>query len=100
MRTFALVCLFTVLPLGMLGACGSEGEDSPPAALDLGGGGLGGGHTIIDVGACDGDEGLEKECTIYIEQASGVTSCFTGFQYCSAGRWTECLDPDHDPRVL
>lgn len=78
-------------------ACGTSDRSSPSGYLGMGGQtGYGG---AVNVGRCSGDETMERECSITVKQASGVKSCFTGFQYCDDGYWTECLDPEHDPRV-
>jgi hypothetical protein len=66
---------------------GGEGGAGP------GLGGAGPGSSGGRSGAPDCDEGEQKECTVYVQQASGVTSCWYGIQFCVDGEFTECLDP-------
>jgi hypothetical protein len=39
------------------------------------------------------EPGEQKECTVYVQQASGVTSCWKGLKLCVDGEFSECLDP-------
>ena len=98
MKRLVPLLMFATLIGAVASACGNSGEEERPTGI-VAGGGHGGALPGIELGSCEGDESNERECTIYITQASGVTSCFQGIQYCSDGTWTECLDPDHDPRV-
>lgn len=41
-------------------------------------------------------EETQRECTIVIEQASGVRSCWKGVQFCVDGAWSECTAVDAD----
>jgi hypothetical protein len=80
--------------------CGNKGEERS-GSVGPAPGGFGGlpERNELVIGRCEGDESVEQECKVYIDQANGKRSCFTGFQYCSDGVWSDCLDPTHDPRV-
>lgn len=82
-------------------SCGGP-ERETPGRWDGGGGGeggLGGQSNVISVGNCGDSEAEDRPCKVYHQQANGVTSCFNGIQYCDGGRWSDCIDPDNDPRV-
>lgn len=75
--------------------CGVEGDERPGGTLNLGGErGFGGAPPSL--GACS-QEGEQKECTVYVHQANGVTSCFSGAQFCDEGEWSDCLPLDQIP---
>jgi hypothetical protein len=73
--------------------CSGEGETDRPTGIDHGGMGGAGVH----VGGCNDDE--ERSCSVTFHQANGAKSCFTGLQFCEAGMWSDCFEPEHDPRV-
>lgn len=97
--------MVAVLALGT--GCGAE--DSHP---DYDGGALGAGGSDSDdprnsdthshQGSCP--EGSVRDCRITIHQASGVTSCWDGVQFCEDGTWGGCMNPDDvesaDPTVM
>jgi hypothetical protein len=85
-----------------LSACGSGGDRKPNVPPHLGAGGEGGagigpGGASGTGGRVDGgpdcEAGEQKECTVYVEQASGVTSCWKGVKFCVDGEFSECLEP-------
>lgn len=84
----------------LLLACGGpERETAAPWGGGGGEGGLGGQGNVISVGTCGSGEAEDRECKVYHRQANGVTSCFVGIQYCDGGSWSDCIDPNNDPRV-
>jgi hypothetical protein len=82
-----------LLPIG----CGATDHAPPPPPTSPTGGQAGDDGPMI--GACEGDETLERTCTVYITQSSGVTSCFSGVQYCDDGKWSECFGVYDEPRT-
>jgi hypothetical protein len=81
--------------------CGAEEPRKPPPVQ---GGGEGGVADDGEGGADSGSggksdpsptckEGSQKECTEYVTQANGVTSCWKGSRFCVDGHYTECLEP-------
>jgi hypothetical protein len=81
-------------------SCGGPERETPGRWNGGGGeGGLGGQSNVISVGNCGDSEAEDRPCKVYHQQANGVTSCFNGIQYCDGGRWSDCIDPDNDPRV-
>ena len=99
-RNLWLVALGASVLGSLIAGCGNKGDERAAAPLGDGNvGGFGGGHPVGPVGACNGDETLQEHCSVYITQASGVTSCFSGFKFCDDGIWSECLDRDRDPRI-
>lgn len=69
------------------GSGGEGGEQGMGGAPDDGSGGRSSG--------CKED--AQQECTIYVQQANGVTSCWSGLKFCVDGSWTECLDTGSAP---
>jgi hypothetical protein len=61
----------------------------------MGGPGMGGegGSGASDSGAPECEAGEQKDCTVYVQQASGVTSCWKGVKLCVDGEFSQCLDP-------
>lgn len=75
--------------------CGNEEENRPTGALNLGGG-TGFGGAVLSIGTCD-ESDEARECKVYHHQANGVTSCFSGVQFCEDGQWSDCLASDSEP---
>lgn len=88
-------------------AAGCAGAEPPPfVGKPSKGSGGAGGEQGLGGAAGDGSggkssasckEGSQKECTIYVQQANGVTSCWSGNRFCVDGAWTECLDSGSAP---
>lgn len=95
-------CAFVgLLVASCLSACDGP-EDRPGSDLGMGGDGPLGPppkEDTIKLGACEDPEAT-FECSVYYEQANGVTSCFYGIQYCVGGEWSDCLDPTAEVPVL
>lgn len=79
-------------------ACGQE-ETRKPHVPHPGNGGEGGADMGLGGAGSGGsgskptcEDGTQKECTVYVQQASGVTSCWKGVKFCVDGKFTECLE--------
>ncbi len=74
-------------------ACGCSGDDSAGNydAYSGEGGALPFFGATTQSGACD-TEASRRTCSVYVQQANGVKSCFQGIQYCEQGVWTQCLE--------
>jgi hypothetical protein len=86
---------------GAFVAC--SGGEAPPYVPPKGSGGAGG-ESGLGGAAGAGPrpqcrENAQKECTVYVELANGITSCWYGTKYCVDGRWSECLEDGADPRT-
>ncbi|HSC88257.1 MAG TPA: hypothetical protein VLC09_13335, partial [Polyangiaceae bacterium] len=69
--------------------CGTDGDTRPGMLSDEGIGGESNGSDGYGYGQpCDA--GADRACSVTIEQASGVTSCWKGTQYCEDGKWGVC----------
>lgn len=90
-----LLLALTLTLLLHIGCSGTDHAPPPPPPLAMGG--QSGDERPI-VGACEGDETLERKCTVYITQSNGVTSCFSGIQFCEDGKWSECFGTDYEGR--
>ncbi len=81
--------LGSLLALG----CGTQGDGSPPPYIS----------TATNkspypppaTGACD--TGAKQFCSITIEHADGLHSCWQGVQYCVDGFWGPCGDLEEAP---
>jgi hypothetical protein len=100
-----LGALSLLLSLGLLlsvAACGGADRRNPPPVQRPPHGGEGGSHPGIGgeggSGASDSvgpecEPGEQRDCTVYVPQANGVTSCWKGVKLCVDGELSECLDP-------
>lgn len=84
-----------VLLLGAACSLGCSGEGESDRATGIDQGGMGG--TGVHVGGCSDEE--ERSCSVTFHQANGAKSCFTGVQFCQDNAWSDCFEPDNDPRV-
>ncbi len=71
-------------------ACGGSDDAprsiAPPTTSGPGFGGSSVGGTDVATGMCD--EGLIRDCKIYIDE----NNCFVGEQKCIDDEWSDCLD--------
>lgn len=99
-----MLVLLTLFGLSFLPGCGDGSSDRPPpihhggdsGGEDDGEGGEGGADTASG-GKSSGrptcSDGARKECTVYVNQANGITSCWKGVRFCVRGKYTDCLEP-------
>ncbi|MBN2195686.1 MAG: hypothetical protein JW751_22890 [Polyangiaceae bacterium] len=91
-----------LLAVVMVASCGGKNEDSPPPAErenpDEGDAGDRDVPPLIQQDDCD-TPGEVTECTVYLPEIDGVTSCFHGQQVCvpqddGSGEWSDCADEE------
>ncbi len=51
----------------------------------------------VATGACD--QGVSRDCRVWLPESGGVKHCFVGTQVCAGGSWSACLD-DQDAAEL
>ncbi len=73
----------------------SASEEAPPPGWD-GTSSENGGASGGEVPGTPCEDGVEKDCSITVEQANGVKSCWQGKQTCENGIWQRCLETEDE----
>ena len=98
-----------LLPVFVVASCGKgHDDDSPPRVEpDPTSEPDGGDADVLPLPNADDCETLGEvvECTVYLPEVGGVTSCFKGQQVCASqddgsAEWSECTDPETVAQIL